>query len=292
MSLTSRTASWLLLFGLLLAALLRLPVLTAVPPGVHYDEAANGILAAEIGWQGERPLFIPSYTGKEVLFFYGAGLLARLLGHGIFSLRLTAAFMGLLTVAATYWLGRVMQLDRRVALLAALLLATSFWHLLFSRLGFRAISQPLMQALAVGFIWTALPPPGAPVRWRRAVLAGICLGLVAYTYLAARLFPIALFIGLLPFLNPLMVRPWQRHPQVILALIGLVALVILAPLLSYFLAHPDAFWVRISQVAPTDSLSLGMSYQRSLGMFFFKGDPYWRFNLPDRPVFGIFWAPF
>ncbi|MCB0004916.1 MAG: phospholipid carrier-dependent glycosyltransferase [Anaerolineales bacterium] len=292
MSLTRRTSSWLLLFGLLLAALLRLPALTTVPPGVHYDEAANGILAAEIASQGEHPIFIASYTGKEVLFFYGAGLLARLVGPGAFSLRLTAAFLGLLTVAATYWLGRVLRLDRRIALVAALLLATSFWHLLFSRLGFRAISQPLLQALAVGFIWTALPAPGQAVRWRRVIVAGICLGLVAYTYLAARLFPVALFIGLLPFLNPMMIRPWRRHPQVILAAIGIVALLVLAPLLSYFLAHPDAFWVRISQVGPTDSLSLGESYQQSLSMLFLKGDPYWRFNLPDRPVFGTIWGAF
>ena len=58
---------------LLGAAMLRLPLLTAAPPGLHSDEAANGILAAEIGWEGKRPIFISSYTGKEVLFFYLAG---------------------------------------------------------------------------------------------------------------------------------------------------------------------------------------------------------------------------
>ena len=203
MSLTRRTSFWLLLFGLLLAALLRLPSLATAPPGVHFDEAANGILASEIAWNGDRPVFITSYTGKEVFFFYAAAITARLVGPGEFSLRLAAAFLGLLTVAVTYWLGRVMLGDRRVALLAALLLATSFWHLLFSRLGFRAISQPLMQALAVGFIWQALQSEQERQRWQKVLLAGIALGLVAYTYLAARLFPVALFVGLLPFLNPL-----------------------------------------------------------------------------------------
>ena len=98
-------------------------------------------------FRGERPIFITSYTGKEVLFFYLAGGLMRLLGESLFTLRLTAALVGLLTVAAVYWLGLELFRDRRVALVAAALLAISFWHLLFSHLGFRAITQPLLQAL-------------------------------------------------------------------------------------------------------------------------------------------------
>ncbi len=95
----------LLVLCLLIAAILRLSDLSTTPPGLHFDEAANGILAANIGLRGERPIFIPSYTGKETLFFYLAGFLMRLLGDSVFTLRLAAAFIGLLTVAATYWLG-------------------------------------------------------------------------------------------------------------------------------------------------------------------------------------------
>ena len=108
-----------MLFCLMTAATLRLSDLPQVPPGVHYDEAANGILAAEIGLKGERPLFITSYTGKEVLFFYLAGGLIRLVGSSIFTLRLTAALVGIVTVAAVYWLGLELFRDRRVALVAA-----------------------------------------------------------------------------------------------------------------------------------------------------------------------------
>ena len=295
MSLTRRTSFWLLLFGLLLAALLRLPALSTIPPGVHFDEAANGILASEIAWNGDRPIFITSYTGKEVLFFYVAALTARLVGPGAFNLRLAAAFLGLLTVAVTYWLGRVMLGDRRVALLAAILLATSFWHLLFSRLGFRAISQPLLQALAVGFLWQALNSEHTRQRWPRILLAGIALGLVAYTYLAARLFPVALFVGLLPFLNPLEERQqgdWRQRPGFILVIVFLVTAVVALPLFRFFFLNPETFWVRITQVGPTDSLALSDSYWQSLSMLFLEGDPYMRFNLPGRPVFATFWGAF
>ena len=265
------------------AATLRLSDLPQVPSGVHYDEAANGILAAEIGLKGERPLFITSYTGKEVLFFYLAGGLIRLVGNSIFTLRLTAALVGIVTVAAVYWLGLELFRDRRVALVAAALLAISFWHLLFSHLGFRAITQPLLQTLT-----TAALLRGVRLNQRKwLVLSGIFLGLTAYTYLAARLFPVLLLLACLPLLFG---ANWRRR-WLQLLLVGGVALVVLAPLLGFFIANPDTFWVRIGQVAPSESaLTLWESLLRSLEMFFLLGDEYVRFNLPGRPFFGWFWG--
>jgi 4-amino-4-deoxy-L-arabinose transferase-like glycosyltransferase len=267
-------------FCLLVAAGLRLPDLTAVPPGVHYDEAAYGLNAGDIGLRGERPIFIPSFTGREVLYLYLAGGMAAALGNTLFALRLTSAFIGLLTIAATYWLGREMLADRRVALLAAALLAVSFWHLLFSRLGFRVISQPLLQALAVAALFRGLRGG----RWMWLWLAGLFIGLTAYTYLAARLFPVLLAFALLPLLLDPDTRPvrWRQ-----LLFVALVAFLTALPLLAYFALHPDAFWVRIGQVSPAsgEALTLTESLLRSFGMFFLVGDPYLRFNLPGRPLF-------
>ncbi len=271
---------------LLLAALLRLPALAELPPGLHYDEAANAILAGDIGLRGARPTFISSYTGKEVLFFYLAGGLMRLVGESVLSLRLTAAFVGLLTVAVTYRVAVALVRDRRVALLAALFLAASFWHVLFSRLGFRAITQPLLQGLAVWWLFAAArsrpgdrPGRSAGRAWATAALAGLFLGLTGHTYLAARMFPVLLLLATWPL--------WPRLGRRLGVILG-VALLVLSPLLLFFAGQPDAFWVRIRQVAPEPGgLSLGESALRSLGMFFVEGDPYWRFNLPGRPLFGL-----
>lgn len=276
-----------MVLALLVAAVLRLPALTTIPSGVHYDEAANGVLAGDIGLRGERPVFIPSYTGKESLFFYAAGGLMRAVGESLFALRLTSAFIGLLTVAAAYRLGREMLADRRIALLAAALLAVSFWHVLFSRLGFRAISQPLLQALALAALFRGLRGGRWPWLW----LAGLLIGLTAYAYLAARLFPILLAFGLLPLLLDSDTRHLRARQ---LLFVAFVTFLTVLPLLAYFYVHPDAFWVRIGQVAPgagnvgaglKPALTLSQSLLRSLGMFFLRGDPYLRFNLPGRPLF-------
>ena len=278
-SVTRNHALIFMLICLLVAAAIRLPYLDSTPPGLHYDEAANGILASEIGLKGERPVFIPSYTGKEVLFFYIAGGLMRLLGASVFSLRLTAAFVGLLTVAAVYWLGREWQLDRRIALIAAALLAVSFWHLLFSHLGFRAITQPLLQTATLAALFRGIRRQ----KWPWLIVGGICLGLTGYTYLAARLFPVLLLLAIIP----LLVSSHPKWGQITLfALIGLLTLM---PLLVYFVNHPDAFWVRIGQVG-SEGLSLQDSFIKSLAMFFVVGDPYVRFNWPGRPLFNWFWG--
>ncbi|MCP4360108.1 MAG: phospholipid carrier-dependent glycosyltransferase [Chloroflexi bacterium] len=273
-----------MLFCLMVSATLRLPDLSHTPPGVHYDEAANGVLAAEIGLEGKRPLFISSYTGKEVLFFYLAGGLMRLIGDSVSTLRLTAAAIGILTVATTYWLGLELFRDRRIALLAAALLAVSFWHLLFSRLGFRAITQPFLQTLTAA----ALLHGYRKNDWRWLIAAGVFLGLTAYTYLAARMFPLLLLVALLPLLFN---RKKRRLRWLQTALMGLLALAVSLPLLNFFWQRPEAFWVRISQVS-TDSegLPLNISLLKSGGMLFLRGDPYWRFNLPERPLFDWFWG--
>jgi len=280
-----RMALQLMLLCLLVAAALRLANLTETPPGLHYDEAANGILAAEIGRGDEQPVFISSYTGKEVLFFYLAGGLMRVMGASIFALRLTAAFIGLLTIAVTYWLGVELFGDRRLAILTAILLAVGFWQVLFSRLGFRAISQPLLQALAIAALFRGLRRDS----WRWLALAGLFLGLTAYTYLAARVFPIPLVLASIPLLAGRYRRPgrWRQ-----LGLSVFVALITLLPLLIYFLRQPEAFWVRIGQVGPAGNsfATLAGSYLESLGMIFLTGDPYWRFNIPFQPLMNILWG--
>lgn len=279
-----------LLLILSVAAGLRLAQLPALPLGLHYDEAANGILAAEIARGVESPLFISAYTGKEVLFFYWAAAWMRALGQTVLALRLTAAVAGTCTVAAAAWSAYELLHERRgafwIAALTAAFLATSLWHVILSRYGFRAITQPLLQALTIGALWRGL-------RLERKgwlALAGFLAGATLYTYLAARAFPLPMGVALLTLVLAERGRRWARLKQI--AVFALAAAATVAPLAVYFINHPAALTTRVDQVAAHSWAEAWAGLRACLAMFFIKGDPYIRFNIPGRPLFDPIIAAF
>lgn len=281
----ARPYRWGVTLVLLVAALLRLAALPELPLGLHYDEAANLILTRQIAAGDYRPLFIRAYTGKEVLFFYAAAPWVWMTGGSAWALRLGAAMLGVLTVAATFAAVRAMlghaQRSASIALLAAGWMALAFPHVLLSRYGFRAISQPLLQALTVAALWRGLRAG----RRSWLIAAGLFLGLTGYTYLAARLFPIPLLLAA----GWLLLRkaPRQRLQQIgRLAIVLGVAALVFAPMAAYFIANPQAFTTRIAQVAaPTWAEALG-GIAACLQALIWpgRGDPYVRFNAPGLSV--------
>jgi hypothetical protein len=279
-----------LLLVLLVAAGLRLYRLPDLPLGLHYDEAANGILAGEIARGIKTPVFIPSYTGKEVLFFYWAALWMKLVGVSPLGLRVASAVAGVASVAATYWAVRELLYRQRaagwVALLTAAFLGTSFWHVVLSRYGFRAVTQPLMQALTVAALWRGMRK-GSPMR---LILGGALCGLTAYTYLAARAFPVPLAASLLSLV--VISRGQRRLRLGQFALFVGAATLALAPLAYYWLIHPGSFMTRTDQVAASDWTDVWYGVRACLGMLFVRGDPYIRFNIPLRPIFAPITALF
>lgn len=272
---------------LLCAAALRLWALPSLPLGLHYDEAANVILARQIAAGDRLPLFIRAYTGKEVLFFYAAAPWLRMTGGAPWGLRLGAAMLGVLTVAATYAATRALLTGRPaarwIARLAAGWVAVAFPHVLLSRYGFRAIAQPLLQALTVAAIWYGLRRG----RRRWLIAGGACLGLTAYTYLAARLFPLPLALAW-PVLMVRTPRDLRRRRLGQLALVLAVAALVFAPLGVYFLRHPDAFTTRITQVAAPSGRDALRGLWRCVQALAWPGagDGYVRFNAPGRPMMG------
>jgi uncharacterized membrane protein len=288
-------------FLLLVATALRMWQLGEWPPGLHYDEAADTIIAREIAEGQGAPIFVEAYTGKEALFFYWAAAWMKLIGATPFAMRLAAAMLGVLTVAATYRATRemfasgILQPSRRMqdagskglALLAAAFIATSFWHVLMSRLGFRSIAEPCVQALALAALWR-----GLRLNHRGWLAAGGALvGLNLYTYLAARLFPVAialLFLYLILFdaERPRWAGRKQRRERMAqFGVVILAAAVVFAPLGIYFAQNPGAFGTRIAQVAPREGQDILANIAGALGMFLAGGDPYVRFNLPGRSLF-------
>ncbi len=279
---------------LLVALFLRVYRLESLPHGPYYDEAANGLLSADIALGRSYPLFIRSYTGKEVLYFYLVAALMKLLGVNLWALRLTSALLSVLTVGLTYTLVRELFVNEGrerahwLALFSAALLAISYWNVTISRYGLRAISQPLLQGLTLYFLWRGL-------RQERPwflVLGGFFCGATAYTYLASRPFPLVLILFSLWILFDDRRALRKRLGQ--LLLFGVVAGIVFAPLGYYFLTHPQSFFVRMGQVGLLNLgdevggwSALGRAILQTAGMFSLRGTDNWRFNIARRPVFGV-----
>jgi 4-amino-4-deoxy-L-arabinose transferase-like glycosyltransferase len=275
---------FLLLAIIVLAAVLRLGALDRLPPGLYHDEAYNGLDALNV-IRGQHPIFFEANNGREPLFIYLVALSVSLLGRSPLAIRLVAALLGILTVPATYWMVRHL-LGRQEALLAALVTATTFWHLNLSRAGFRAISLPLFTALWLGFFVCGLRQQ----RRRDWALAGVFLGLSFYTYLAARFAPLILLVLILYWLARRQCVPWRG-----LLLLGICACIVALPLLIYAFRHLGTFLERSAQVSIFNpdinqgNLAGTFLHQvlKTLGMFNWRGDFIPRHNLPYRPVFDL-----
>ncbi|MCC6617041.1 MAG: hypothetical protein IT320_26450 [Anaerolineae bacterium] len=267
------------------AALLRFWNLHSYPPGPHYDEAANLLIARSIAYGGAR--FFPiveAYQGREVIYYYLVAPLLPLLGDRMYTFHLVNAFANLVTVAAAMRLAREMFRGERgviVALGVGIVATISFPQIFIGRQAFRAVTLPLMQALALCFLWRGLRRRGG---WGWLVLGGVFAGAALYTYMASRLFPLWLAVGGLALL---IFDRGQWRLRLRQGAIFFAALVVTAlPIIVYALQKPDLFWGRLGEVTlPGQSISLLESVVLHLRMFFIAGDPYLRYNIPGRPYF-------
>lgn len=274
--------------ALLVAAFLRIWQLSVYPPGPHYDEAAELLIARSIAFGGAR--FFPmveAYQGREVLFYYLGVPLLALVNDGIFSLRVLSVFCNLIAIAASMALGRVMFGGRRgivVGLVVGVLMTLSFPMIWMARQAFRSSALPLMQALALLLLFKGIRAQTTRRSFLLLVIGGIVAGGALYTYNSSRLFPFWLLAGGLVLLWLDRVRWRQRLGQGI-AFFGGLALAA-APMAVYAVQRPDVFWGRLSEVTqPGQSVTLAQSILLHLKMFFIEGDPYFRYNVAGRPYF-------
>lgn len=120
------------------------------------------------------------------IFSYGESITIAFIGRNIEGVRAFSGLVGTANVIALWWLARQF-LDRRVALIAALLLATFPPHIHFSRLALNNIADPLFATLAFGFLLRALRTE----KRMDYALAGMCIGRIPYFYEGGRLlFPL------------------------------------------------------------------------------------------------------
>lgn len=283
---------------IVLGAALRLVGIGDAPPGLYPDEAVNGNDALAAIDSGDWQWFYPNNNGREGLFINAQALALDLTGEREpWVLRVVAALCGILTIPAMYLLGRAVW-GRYHGLLAAALLAGSYWHVTFSRIGFRAIMAPLVLAWALALLLLGIRRLRDKERHGAlmVVAGGALAGLGLHTYISFRAMAIVFLVtGGLAVWNARRrdeARPLLRA----MILAGLAALLVAAPLLHHFVTHPGSFSGRAAQVSVLGGDDPARAFARNValeaGMLVWSGDGNWRHNFPRSPALPLLLIPF
>ncbi len=289
---------------LAVGAFFRFYRLDAIPLEMTSDHVEKVLDAYHVS-QGVTPVFFRNNGGREAIQFYLLAGAAKLFGTGFsfLTLKLVAAIEGLLLLPLLVLLGREV-VDRETGLLAAALVAVSWWHVVLSRLALRIPLTPLVFTL---ILITLIR--GIRTGSRRAWLwAGVWMGVGVYSYQAMRITPLvalaaALFAVGGPAVQMLAARgraaeAWQAVTGNTLArqvanltLAGLVALAIFVPMLRVWHDYPQDLWNRVvnrtteSEVTIEDTAVsvFADNYRDALGMFNVRGDIAWISAIPGKP---------
>jgi len=275
-----------LLIILLLATFFRVWQLNSVPPGVFGDEALN----ANQALNDPGKLFYPQNNGREGLFMNLIALSFGTFGVAIWSFKLISALAGILTVWGVFLVTKEFftQIEKKradfIALSASFFTAVSFWHVNFSRIGFRAILVPLLLSFSFYFLFKGFR---LKKLWP-GLASGLIFGLGLHTYIAYRL---AVLIGAVVLLIWLYIYFRENKTKQffkIFVLFTIGALITSAPLLVFFYNNPETFMSRSSDVSVFSQeqprKALLTSLGKHLAMFNFVGDPNWRHNYSSSPT--------
>ena len=337
LSISKRNKIILLLLILAIAVFFRFYKLAEIPPGLYPDVAMNGVNALDAIKTGDFKVFYPENNGREGLFINLIAVSFLTFGASIWTIKIVAVLFGILTVLGTYLLTKELfsylkpfdsgyalaqginslSPERRpnevrpqskafdapstiIALLSTFFLAISFWHVNFSRIGFRAIMVPFFLVWGLYFLFKALnatPIPRLhtddPDKKHKLfangyfLVAGLFFGLGFHTYIAFRVAPLIILpifiIWIIKNRPRLKLAPW-----IIFVIFALIAA---APLLYYYAKNPADFMGRAGQVSifATGSVAktLIQSTIKTLGQFVAVGDYNWRHNFSGSPE--IFW---
>lgn len=233
---------------IILAAVLRLWGLGAVPASPDWDEAALGYNAYSLLQTGRdeygkfMPIVFQSFNDyKPAVYSYFIIPLLPFFGLTTFAVRLPSAILGILTVLATFFLMKELfgnyetknkshKESDVIALLTTFLLAISPWHIQFSRVAFEANAGLAFSVLSILFFLKGLRKP-----WL-LLLSATCMALNLSIYQSERVFMPLIAIALACiYWKQLIVLPKKY-------LIGTVVIGLLftSPLLLYISTNPSA----------------------------------------------------
>lgn len=184
----------LLIAIIILSAALRFYQLGQNPSGLDWDETAHGYNAYSLLKTGrdeygyKLPLSIRSFDDyKPPLYTYLVVPSVAAFGLNNFAVRFPSAFLGVLAVLFTYLMVFELFKNKSIALLAALFLAISPWHVQFSRVAFETNSATFWSVLGTWAYLKGMGSKGKKITsWLS--LTAIAFGANLYIYHNARVF--------------------------------------------------------------------------------------------------------
>ena len=228
--------------GLLGAALLvRAVGLGEIPRNFGGDEGTQALAALQLMGPPLGNPFATGWYSVPTMSFLAYGVAMRLFGASVAGARALSALVGTAAVATTFLLARDLW-GRRVGWLAATFLAFGHYHLHFSRLASNQIGDALFATLGLWLMLRALRSRG----YGYAALSGAVIALGWYGYFGARLVT-GIAGGYLAWRAAVEPRFLQRQGRK-LAILAAASVVVVAPLLFHYLAHPDTLTARYDQV--------------------------------------------
>ena len=161
----------------LLAVGLRAWGLGDTPEGIHGDETGMALEALRSSKGESIGIWTGVTLGHPAGYAHWMGLLFRLGGPEVATMRLASALPGIAMIPVGYLLVRIL-FNFRVALITTALLTMSFWFVIQSRIAFGGVAGVFMAILAMALLVAAVQSR----RWWVGAAAGVALGLGLYLF--------------------------------------------------------------------------------------------------------------
>lgn len=239
---------WIILI-VIFALGIRLLGTMSLPPSLNWDEVSHGYNAYSIlktgkdEWGVAFPTIFRAYGDYKLpVYIYLTAISESLLGLTALAVRLPSILAGTASVLFTFLLVKRLLNNRKIAYLAALLMAIEPWSFFVSRIALEANLALFFVIAGTYFFvdWTAKK------NWE-IILSVLFFGLSVWTYNSARIFT-PLFLVSLVLIYWSEVAGWVKGKRKYLAVTALLGLIFFVPMF-YQLVNPSGQarynWVQI-----------------------------------------------
>jgi DNA-binding beta-propeller fold protein YncE len=271
----------------ILGAWFRFYRIDAMPPGLWWDEATAGLVAAKML---EQPGEIPVHTGPPInanylwLFVWAAFI--WIFGQTAEAIRMAAALGGVLYAPAIYVLAREL-FGRGAAMASASIAAVLLWNVNFSRNAFSYAWTVSLDALALGLLVRAI----ARRRIGAGLAAGLILGIAHHGYDGARYAIVLVTVFYLVISLAIRDRLVRRARLAVTGVFLTGFIVGVAPIIGWASARPESYFHRVQTASIVAEVQRAGSLQplvdttrKHLLMFNVAGDNNGRHNIPGDPM--------